>query len=142
MIININKSVILTATIGVAHLGAVVAASLSGLDALPIAILCLPIGLSLILSLRAHVYRTAKAAITTLVFEATGDGSYRIFPGSELEGIGCLVRTLFVTRFGVVLTVACEDRLRSRALVIAADAVGRETFRQLRVRLKIAPPVA
>ena len=132
----------LTATIGVAHLGAVLAASLSGLDALPITILCLPIGLSLILSLRAHVYRTAKAAITTLVFEGTGDGSYRIFQGSESEGIRCRVRTLFVTRFCVVLTVACEDRFRSRALVIAADAVGRETFRQLRVRLKIAPPAA
>jgi hypothetical protein len=102
----------------------------------------LPIGLSLIFSLRAHAYRSAPAAITALVFETTGDGSYRMFRGGESDGISCVVRTLFVARFCVVLTVACEDRPRPHALVIAADAVDRETFRWLRVRLRIAPPVA
>jgi hypothetical protein len=73
-------------------------------------------------------------------FSPVGDGNCRVFHVGETDGLGCRIRTQFVTRFGVVLTIASEDQWWPRAVVIPADAVSQDDFRQLRVFLRLAPP--
>lgn len=124
------------------HLGAGLAVALSGIHVTVVATLWLAIGLSLVAGLRLHGARTARTAITALELRSAGEWNCRVFRAVDADGIACRIRTQFVTRFGAVLTIRYPDRWLAGAVVILADALSAEDFRQLRVSLRLAPPAA
>lgn len=140
--IEINRSVSLAIVLSFMHLGAALAVALSGVNATIAALAGVPIVLSLFSSLRMHAKRSSPGAVIGLRFDPSSDGDCQVLCRSSADVITCQTRTLFVSRLGIVATLACQDQRVWRAVVVMPDAVTKEVFRQLRVRLRLARPAA
>jgi hypothetical protein len=132
--VAIGPSPRLGALISAGHLTALLAAA-AVLPGLAAAAAVLALGLSWLDSWRRHVTRSAPQAITEVVIEGTAV-ALRSRDGREERGPA---GSLFVAPALVILTVRPPRRLLARPVVIAADAIGAEAHRRLRVRLKWGP---
>ena len=83
---------------------------------------------------RRIVLRRAGNAITAIELDSDNNMKLIYQRGRQLRVSG--LRSVFVSPVVTLFTVAVEDKFFSQSLVIAFDAVDKEQFRQLRVRLK------
>jgi len=97
----------------------------------------LAITAGLIQSLLQHGLRRTSLAVHTLKLDAEGVW-YMQFNGNETWCIGS-IKSRFVHRSLVLLSMRVGGKWFPVALALAADAVDAETFRRLRVAL-LAPP--
>lgn len=82
-----------------------------------------------------HARRTAARAVHSVELEGDGDWTLRL---KNMQDWGpCRLRARFVHPWLVVVQLRCPSSRLPLSLVIAADAVERDTFRRLRARLTV-----
>lgn len=89
---------------------------------------------SLVDVFRRVVSRRAGNAITAIQLDS--DGNMKLIYRSGRQSRVSRLRSVFINSIVTLLTVAVEGRRFGQKLVIPFDAVDREEFRQLRVKLK------
>jgi len=132
---NINVSRHLFHALVFLHSGAMLAAVAAGLDSWVAAAAGLLIVPSLVVSLRQHALRSASGAVVAIAFDTERDANCRIWRRGQGETVSCRAQTLFVSRFLIVMTVVCPDRLLDQAVIVAPDAIEADGFRRLRAHL-------
>lgn len=96
--------------------------------------------LSLTIILREHVLLNSKRSICRLVWDA--DEHWTIYFTHGVSVPARLLPGSFVHHSLVVLIFALETKRRRHALVLTRDSLDADTFRRLRVRLKIESGIA
>lgn len=89
---------------------------------------------SLMLTLRQHVFRAVPDAIANLVWEEGDDWIMSLKNGNQLGAK--MTTSRFISPWMTVLNFVDESK-RKRAVVLLADSLNKESFRQLRVRLRV-----
>ncbi|MDT8384687.1 MAG: protein YgfX [Gammaproteobacteria bacterium] len=130
-----KPSRILIALLTVGHLGAI--AILLPLDIhliikLGIAIV---LAVSLVIAVRKQPGRTGEGGVQTLIWQADGDWLLETADGETLDAR--LHESTYVHPWLVVLNFRLTDRPGLLSFTLAPDALDKETFRALRVRLKV-----
>lgn len=83
--------------------------------------------------LQLHALRRSPRAVCKAIFEADGDW---ILDMKNQESLGpCRLRSHFAHPWLTILQLQCQQRRLPVSLVLAADAVGADSFRRLRARL-------
>lgn len=132
--IALGPSRLLAWLLGAAHGGAMVISIL-----LPIAwsarlVVAALVAVSLYVVLRDHAFRRSARAIVGL--EIGGDGTYAVRFADGGEWLDCEIEDSWVHPKLVLLSLRCDGGRRTR-VAIAGDALPADTFRRLRVRLRL-----
>lgn len=134
--LNPKPSRILITLLTVGHLGAV--AVLFPLD-LPLVIkitAAVVLLVSLIIAVRKQPGRTGEGGVQTLIWKADGDWVLGTAEGESLNAT--LHESTYVHPWLVVLNFRQENKRGLLSFTLAPDTLDRETFRELRVRLKVS----
>jgi Membrane-bound toxin component of toxin-antitoxin system len=135
LILNINVSRFLTASLLLVHLG-----GMALIGVIPLAMI-FRLGLwallawSLYRSLQTHAWRKGSMAILALELDGDGVAAVR-FEGGETWH-QARITSRFVHSWLTLLSLHIESRRWPVKLVIVADAVEPESFRRWRARLKL-----
>lgn len=131
-----KPSRILIALLTVGHLGAI--AVLFPLDLLLLVKLGIAAVLivSLVVALRKQPGRVGEGGVQTLIWKADGDWVLETTEGELLNAP--LHESTYVHPWLVVLNFRQENKRGLLSFTLAPDALDGETFRELRVRLKVA----
>lgn len=134
--LNPKPSRVLIGLLTVGHLGAV--AVLLPLDFPLIVKLLIGIALlvSLIVALRKQPGKTGEGGVQTLTWKVDGDWLLETIDGESMSAT--LHESTYVHPWLVVLNFKLEGKRGLLSFVLAPDALDGETFRELRVRLKVA----
>ncbi len=118
------------------HLGAI--AVLFPLDlSLPIKItIAVVLLVSLVIALRKQPGRMGEGGVQTLIWQTDGEWLLETAGGEKMEA--SLHESTYVHPWLVVLNFRQENKPGMLTFTLAPDALDRETFRELRVRLKMA----
>ncbi|MBI5613179.1 MAG: hypothetical protein HY942_08985 [Gammaproteobacteria bacterium] len=87
--------------------------------------------------LRRHAWRRARGAAIALEIDSGGDYAVRRVAGDWLP---CRYVESFVSPWLVIVRLVPEGRRRPVSVLVAADAVATEEFRELRARLYFQTP--
>ena len=134
--LNPKPSRILIALLSIGHLGAI--AILLPLY-IPLVIklgLTIVLVVSLVIALRKQPGRVGEGGVQTLIWKADGDWLLETTEGESLNAT--LHESTYVHPWLVVLNFRQENKSGLLSFALAPDALDSETFRELRVRLKVA----
>lgn len=134
LVVHLKPSRYLAVILGIAH---VATAGLLWPLALPVAVKLAGVAIlaiSLIFYLRHYAWLHSPGA--TVAFELSDEMAYTL-ETRRGERIGCtLLDSSFVAPYLTVLNLKPEGKFFTRSVVILADAIDAEEFRQLRVLLR------
>jgi toxin CptA len=133
--LELGSSRVLTAVLAALHGGAGALMLVVPLALAPrIALLAL-IALSLYRTVSVHGLRRSRDAVTALTLGGDDECALRRRGSTDWEPGRVVDR--WVQPWVTLLTVRCENRRRPASVVICADAVAPDSFRRLRVRLRL-----
>lgn len=133
--LDLGCSRALIAVLVIFHGGAIILALLLPISIAIRAALVALAAVSLFHSARLHASRRARGAVVSLALNDEGGCAWRR-RGSDAWEEGRIIERS-VHRLLAIVVVRAAERRRSTPIVICADAVYREAFRRLRVRLRL-----
>lgn len=139
LIINIKESRLLGVALLAGHLGAALLAVPLPLPALVLTVLIGGIVASGIHGARRHAWRRGSGAVPG--FEIDNDGDYFVRRDTG-DWLPCRYVESFLSPWLVIVRLIPEGRRRPVSVLLAADAVAPEEFRELRARLHFQAPSA
>jgi len=139
LIINIKESRLLGSGLLAGHLGAAIFAVVLPLPALILSMLIGGIVASGIHVTRRHARRRGSGAVPGFEIDTDGDYFMRRDTG---DWIPCRYVESFLSPWLVIVRLVPEGGRRPVSVLLAADAVAPEEFRELRARLHFQSPSA
>jgi hypothetical protein len=124
------------AALAVLHLGAAVLLLFTPLPLWVTALLLILISVSGWQCVRVHGLRRGRTGLIALELDAPDEAPGVVQLHTQSRELRAELKSAYVHPWLVVLRVRCADRRGVRAVVLTADSVTAETFRQLRVRLR------
>lgn len=137
LIINIKVSRLLGVVVIASHLGAGLLTVLLPWSLWAQTVLVGGIAASARFAVRRHAWRYASGAVTGL--EIDTDGEYFVRRGAG-EWLACRYVESFLSPWLAIVRLIPEGRRRPVSVLLAADAVAPEQFRELRARLHFQTP--
>ena len=139
LIINVKVSRLLGLALIASHLGAVLLTVQLPWPAWVQTVLVGGIVASALHGIRRHAWRRGPGALTGLEIDTDGDYYVRRDAGDWLP---CRYAESFLSSWLVIVRLIPEGRRRPVSVLLAADAVPPEQFRELRARLHFQTPPA
>lgn len=137
LIINIKVSRLLGMILIASHLGAALLTVLLPWPVWAQTVLVGGIAASALHAVRRHAWRRAPTALTGLEIDADGEYFVRRDAG---DWLACRYVESFLSPGLVMVRLIPEGRRRPVSVLLAADAVAPEQFRELRARLHFQTP--
>ena len=131
-----KTSRILVSLLSVGHIGAIAILFPLDLSLLVKSAIALMLIISLAVSLKKQPGRVGEGGVQTLIWQADGDWLLETADGQSFAAT--LHESTYVHPYMVVLNFRQENKRGLLSFPLAPDALGAETFRILRVRLKVA----